>query len=140
MRYFHIITQILLNHLKVNHKYDNYFFEGFGIAIGYYLGVMPTHAIRQCNKVDEEYRPYCFKGLGWSLAEKFGDNPSEAGKFAKYIDYTPRDYFYKGIGSYIGLMFNRNITMAEEECNKLGNNSFYCLQGLDKYFKKIEPY
>ena len=108
------------------------FFEGFGESIGEYLGVIPTQAIRQCNKVDEEYRPYCFKGLGWSLAEKFGDNPSEAGKFAKYINYTPRDYFYKGIGSYIGLMFNHNITMAEEECNKLGNNSFYCLQGLDE--------
>jgi len=114
---------------EIDNQYKQYFFEGFGQGMAQYLGVIPTQAIRQCNKIDREYRPYCFKGLAWSLAEKFGDNPARADKF--------RDYFYKGIGSYIGLMFSHNITRANEECNKLGDNSIYCMQGLNEYLNEI---
>ena len=107
--------------------------------MGQFIGVIPTQAIRQCNEIEPEYRPYCFKGLAWSLAEKFGDNPARAGKIGKSIDEEYRDYFYEGVGSYIGLMFGYNLTRANEECDKLGDNSIYCSQGLHEYINEIKP-
>jgi len=121
---------------NVNEYYKPYCFEGLGQGMSYFIGVIPTQAIKQCNKIEPEYRSYCFKGFGWSLADKFGDNPTGAGKFGKYVGEDYRSYFYKGIGSYIGLMFNYNLTRAEEECDKLGDNSIYCIQGLNQYFNE----
>ncbi len=31
-----------------------------------------------------------------------------------------------------------NLTMANRECDKLGNNSVYCIQGLNKYINEIK--